>query len=238
MTDEPEAEGGAQEGQSEAASGERRYENLDDDPRFRKHKSQMDKQIAALRSELEQTQAQAQEYQRQLEAERVSEQPPEEQAAYYEARVMELEEEMNKRERRQQQQMELQQRARTLLEKHGISWDDPRLDLSADVTERGLAQLTESVNDILAERLREATQSKRPEETKRKREKAKEQVETNEVKTSTAKGGETPEARQRFVKLYKRYRGSGRMRAYTKMKRRFEAEHGADVVAEWLRTVS
>jgi|OM-RGC.v1.011994124 hypothetical protein len=219
-----------QPGQAETEQSEA-PQNLDDDPRFREWKSKMDSRMSQLARAAEEREREARELREQLQAERLKDADPAERAEILQQELRTLKAQTEAERQAAQRQQELMQKANNLLGKHGIAWDDPRLDKSGGATQEGYETLLASVTDILAERAQQVAKSP----VEKRREKAQEQAQKGVAQTSSATGGSSPETRQAFLEARQAFRRGGDLVGYAAWRREQAAKYGEETVAEWLR---
>jgi len=213
-----------QEGQADGAdreesgAAEHPLPDLDQDPRFRKHKSLMDQRLAQERAERERLQKELEEHRRKVEELSLRGATPTEQAKYYQNRLTALEEEQRVQAQRQEQQARAYKRATELLDSLGLTPETPGLDWEGDPLTDGFERLALSAAKMASSKGKQTQERVEAEVRKAKQDAIKE---TGAAQVSTAKGDAGSALEAEYRKEMAALRGSSDMRAYVDLRERY-----------------
>lgn len=204
--------------------------NLSDLPEFRNYQASTDRRFEALRGELAQAQNLANEaQQRQVEAQ-LADAPPEEQAAYYQQQLVETQEQQAQAQARAAEAVKIDNAASALLQKHGLSGDDPGLDWTGGQTWEGYAGLAASIAEITRLRAQELAKAQGAQVTSAA-EAAKQEALQSAGVTSVNKSTGTVASTDLMAEFQAgkaKLAGTGNFSAYAQLKRKFR-EAGLDI---------
>jgi len=232
LTQDPNApEGTLQEGQGEGAGQETGQAseqpaqiNLDEDPRFRKHKSVMDQKLAERDRQIDQLQAQLEELQGRADELALRDATPEEREKYLQNKITQLQEERKLEAQQRERMTKANAKAVELLAKHGLTMDTPGINFNVDpTTYEGWQEFSLSVADVVSRRS-QMTQEQVEAEVREAKQKA--IKETGALKVSTATGtGSTDDALwAAYRKELEPLRGTGDFGAWAAVRKKYRAK--------------